>query len=107
MTRAIVLGGSRGIGKSISNALKTIEQVETLKQKGAKLQLNALSLLGFYGPDIQKKGSLWLKKGLYDMVATDAHNPYQLQKLNELHLNKKELLAWKELCEKQMELICL
>lgn len=55
----------------------------------------------------KKKGSLWLKKGLYDMVATDAHNPYQLQKLNELHLNKKELLAWKELCEKQMELICL
>ena len=25
MTKAIVLGGSRGIGKSISNALKTIE----------------------------------------------------------------------------------
>ena len=25
MTRAIVLGGSRGIGKAISNALKSIE----------------------------------------------------------------------------------
>ena len=25
MTKAVILGGSRGIGKSISNALKTIE----------------------------------------------------------------------------------
>ena len=69
------------------------------------MQLNALSLLGFYGPEAQKKGSLWLKKGLFDLVATDAHNPYQLKKLQELHLTKKELFFWEELFEKQNELI--
>ncbi len=88
-------------------ALQSIKEVEALKQKGAKMQLNALSLLGFYGPEAQKKGSLWLKKGLFDLVATDAHNPYQLKKLQELHLNKKELFFWEELCEKQHELISL
>ena len=88
-------------------ALQSIEEVEALKQKGAKMQLNALSLLGFYGPEAQKKGSLWLKKGLFDLIGTDAHNPYQLKKLQELHLNKKELFFWEELCDKQMELISL
>lgn len=88
-------------------ALQSIEEVEALKLKGAKMQLNALSLLGFYGPEAQKKGSLWLKKGLFDLIGTDAHNPYQLKKLQELYLNKKELFFWEELCEKQMELISL
>jgi len=44
---------------------------------------------------------------LFDLIGTDAHSPYQLKKLQELQLNKKELFFWEELCEKQMELISL
>ena len=86
-------------------ALQTIKEVEALKHKGTQMQLNALSLIGFYGPEVQKKASLWLQKGLYDFVGTDAHNPLQLRKLNEIHLSKKEHAAWNQICEKQVALI--
>ena len=83
-------------------ALQTIKVVEDLRQKGAVMQLNALSLIGFYGKEVQKRASLWLQKGLYDIIGTDAHNPYQLTKLKEIHLSKKEHIAWNQICEKQV-----
>ena len=46
-----------------------------------------------------------VQKGLYDIIGTDAHNPYQLTKLKEIHLNKKEHIAWNQICEKQVTLI--
>ena len=87
------------------SALQTIEEVEGLKRKGAQMQLNALSLIGFYGPEAKKNASLWLQKGLYDFIGTDAHNPYQLKKMKEIYLSKKELSAWTQICEKQNTLI--
>ena len=86
-------------------ALQTTKEVEDLKQKGVHMQLNALSLIGFYGRQIQKKASLWLQKGLYDFIGTDAHDTYQLTKLKEIHLSKKEHTAWNQICEKQVMLI--
>ena len=86
-------------------ALQTTKQVEDLKQKGTLIQLNALSIIGFYGREVQKKASLWLQKGLYDFIGTDAHNPYQLTKLKEINLSKKEHTAWDQICEKQVMLI--
>ena len=86
-------------------ALQTTKEVEAIKHKGTQMQLNALSLIGFYGPEVQKKASLWLKKGLYDFIGTDAHNPYQLTKLKQIHLSKKEHAAWNQICEKQVALI--
>ena len=85
-------------------ALKTRKEVEDLRRKGAIMQLNALSLIGFYGIEAQKKASIWLQKGLYDIIGTDAHNPFQLTKLKEIHLSKKELNAWNQICEKQVTL---
>jgi protein-tyrosine phosphatase len=87
------------------SALHSTKEVEDLKQKGALMQLNALSLIGFYGREVQKKASLWLQKGLYDVIGTDAHNAYQLTKLKEIHLSKKEYSAWDQICEKQVTLI--
>ena len=86
-------------------ALQTIKEVEALKYKGTQMQLNALSLIGFYGTDVQKKASLWLQKGLYDFIGTDAHNTLQLKKLKEIYLSKKEHAAWNLICEKQTVLI--
>ena len=85
--------------------LQTTEAVESLKQRGAKMQLNALSLVGYYGLEVQKKASLWLKKGLFDFIGTDAHNLHQLYKLKSIRLNKKERLAWDKICKSQVELI--
>ena len=68
------------------------------------MQLNALSLVGFYSKESKKKAKLFLKSGLYDSVCTDAHNVFQLKKLEEIKLNNKELNAWWLICEKQHHL---
>ncbi len=85
--------------------LNTIKDVKKIKDKGCKIQLNALSLSGFYGLEIQKKTKLWLKSGLYDFICTDAHNVYQLKKLLEIKLYKKDLLVWKNICEQQKNIV--
>jgi protein-tyrosine phosphatase len=81
--------------------------LKNLKSRGLKTQLNALSLFGYYGPDIKKKASRWLVKGLYDFVGTDAHNEHQLKALKNLQLNKKQLFAWEKVCEIQSDLIII
>ena len=43
-------------------ALQTIKEVESLKHKGTQMQLNALSLIGFYGPEVQKRRLSGFKK---------------------------------------------
>ena len=81
--------------------IQTLDDFEDLKRTGVKMQLNALSLIGFYSKESENKAKLLLKSGLYDSVCTDAHNVNQLKKLQEIKLNKKELDSWKLICEKQ------
>lgn len=78
--------------------------IKKIKRSGVKVQLNALSLIGFYSKDSEKKARLFLRNGLYDSVCTDAHNVFQLKKLQEIKLNKKELIAWRLICEKHHHL---
>jgi protein-tyrosine phosphatase len=87
------------------NSLKTLEEVKKIKRKGAMLQLNALSIEGFYGKETQKKARLWLTNGLYDFVCTDAHNVNQLKKLEDIRLSNKELKAWRLICQNQQHVI--
>ncbi len=84
-------------------AIQKIADLENLKIRGAKMQLNALSLKGYYGPEVRKKASEWLVKDQYEFVGTDAHNEQQLLKLKSLQLNKKQLAAWRKVCERQAE----
>ena len=84
--------------------IQTLDDFEDLKRTGVKMQLNALSLIGFYSKESENKAKLFLKSGLYDSVCTDAHNVVQLKKLEEIKLNKKELIAWGLICEKQHHL---
>lgn len=44
------------------------------KQKGVMFQLNVPSLVGAYGPVVQKKAEMLLDKGLYDYCGTDTHS---------------------------------
>jgi protein-tyrosine phosphatase len=66
------------------------------------MQLNALSLVGYYGKDVQQKSFDWLEKDVFDFVCTDAHNPFQLKQLQKLQLNRKKLKVWDRLKEKHI-----
>ena len=83
--------------------LETINDFQNLKLKGFYFQLNALALLGHYGPNVKQKALLLLKAGLYDFVATDAHHPEHLKKLNSLRLSKKEGLRWESIRNFQLD----
>ena len=86
-------------------AIESSKKIEELKSRGAKMQLNALSLIGFYGKEVKEKSNKFLRSQLYDLICTDAHNPYQLKKLKEIQLKSKENVIWNEIYEKQAEVI--
>ena len=84
------------------HSILTTREYKELKTKGFYLQLNALSLTGHYGPDVKKKAEKLLKEGLYDFVATDAHNPQHLKTLQKLSLSKKQGIQWEKIREFQL-----
>ena len=43
------------------NSIQSTKIIKELKERGAKMQLNALSLIGFYGKDVQNKSRKFLK----------------------------------------------
>jgi protein-tyrosine phosphatase len=51
------------------------------KEKGCLMQLNLLSILGYYGKDVQKMAKTLLKANLYDFVGTDLHHDNHLHAL--------------------------
>ena len=81
--------------------IKQIKDYKALKHKGFLLQLNALSLLGHYGPEVKQKALQLLKAGLYDFVATDAHHPAHVKVLKNLSLTKKQGMQWQAIREHQ------
>ena len=84
------------------HSIKSIKDYKELKNKGFCLQLNALSLLGHYGPDVKQKAEKLLKEGLYDFLATDAHHPQHLKILQKLTLSKKQGIQWEAIREFQL-----
>jgi protein-tyrosine phosphatase len=84
--------------------IKDISEYENLKNQGFYFQLNALSLLGQYGPEVKQKAEILLKAGLYDFVATDAHSVNDLKKLKNLSLSKKQGMQWESIREFQLKL---
>ena len=64
-----------------------------MKNKGIKLQLNALSLSNYYGPEIKYKASQLLKKGLYDFIGLDTHKTKHLSVIENIKIPKKNQRA--------------
>lgn len=64
------------------------KELKSLRAKGVMLQLNALSLTGNYGKEVRSKAFKLLKNNLFDFIATDAHNPKDLEKLKQLRLTR-------------------
>jgi len=83
--------------------MENVATYKALKNKGFYFQLNALSLMGHYGPQVKQKSEKLLQAGLYDLVATDAHHPNHLKILQSLRLSKKQGLMWEGIREFQLD----
>lgn len=58
---------------------KDLKLFEQLKSFDLSFQLNALSILGYYGNDTQKTAEYLLKNDFYDFLGTDFHNLQQIE----------------------------
>jgi tyrosine-protein phosphatase YwqE len=54
-----------------------------LQELGFKLQVNLLSLTGYYGPAVARAGKYIIKNGLASYTATDLHHPQHLAALQD------------------------
>ncbi len=77
----------------------TPDMYKTLKQMGCFFQLNLLSLSEYYGKSVQKTAVTLLENNLIDFVGTDAHNLYQLEKIEQLQITKKNIALLKSIIE--------
>ena len=59
------------------------------KQRGVLLQLNLPSLVGAYGPMVQRKAEWLLKEGMYDYSGTDTHSAVQMKMFLNSMISKK------------------
>ncbi|WP_374166730.1 tyrosine-protein phosphatase [Arcticibacter sp. MXS-1] len=59
------------------------QQYRRLRDRGCLLQLNLLSLAGYYGKAVRQVALSLLKEGLIDLVGTDLHHERHLQQLQE------------------------
>ncbi|WP_442787021.1 tyrosine-protein phosphatase [Flavobacterium suncheonense] len=50
------------------------EEYQKLKKAGCLFQLNLLSAVGYYGPDVAQAAEKLLKKGLIDFTGSDVHH---------------------------------
>lgn len=66
---------------------KNYDQFYRLKELGFLLQVNLLSVIGYYGPGVAKAAKFIFEKNLADFVGTDMHHQRHLNMLS----NKKTL----------------
>ncbi|UYW00520.1 histidinol phosphatase [Flavobacterium agricola] len=59
------------------------EVFEAIRKSGVKLQLNLLSLVGYYGPDVMKMADELLKRNLYDFTGSDLHHKMHCKALHD------------------------
>ncbi|RQO65687.1 histidinol phosphatase [Pedobacter sp. KBW01] len=62
---------------------KDKSRLKRFKEKGCLLQLNLLSVLGYYGKDVKQLAELLLKEKMYDFAGTDLHHDKHLTALTE------------------------
>lgn len=64
---------------------------ELIRDAGCDLQVNILSLIGYYGGDSQKIAEKLIDQGLISWVGTDMHHHNHLNALRKLATNKRAL----------------
>lgn len=63
--------------------------IERLLNGGALLQVNALSLGGFYGEEVQRRAFAIIERGWASFIGTDTHNTLYCQALRDLSRSRK------------------
>ncbi len=63
---------------------RNFEKYHRLKEMGFRLQVNLLSLTGYYGNGVKKAAKFILEKGLADLVGTDMHHHHHLAAISNL-----------------------
>lgn len=58
-------------------------RLKRFKEKGCLLQLNLLSILGYYGKEVKQLAEVMLKENMYDLAGTDLHHEKHLNSLTE------------------------
>lgn len=69
-------------------AYMTIEKAQELRDRGVLLQVNILSVLGYYAKPIQNLATHLIDAGLVDILGSDCHNPHQAAILEKAKENK-------------------
>jgi protein-tyrosine phosphatase len=53
----------------------TVEEMANLRAWGCNLQLNTISLTGYYGKDVKKKAEAMVDNDIVDFISSDMHHP--------------------------------
>ncbi len=64
------------------------DEIEEIVQSGVKMQINLLSLTGYYSPGAKKLAQWLIKNGYYDFLGTDAHSTDHLDLIQEVYKTK-------------------
>jgi tyrosine-protein phosphatase YwqE len=69
-----------------------ITQLKTIKEWGCNLQLNTISLTGYYGKDVKKRAEELVDNDMIDFISSDMHHPRHADALQDAlkrpHLQK-------------------
>jgi protein-tyrosine phosphatase len=57
----------------------TLQEVETVRSWGCKIQLNTIALTGYYGKEVKKSAEALVDAGLIDFISSDMHHPRHAQ----------------------------
>tara|TARA_B100000963_G_scaffold75518_1_gene63673 strand:+ start:4036 stop:4773 length:738 start_codon:yes stop_codon:yes gene_type:complete len=81
----------------------TFEDLQSYKTRSLCLQLNLLSLLGYYGPPAKAMAEKLIENNMVDYVATDCHNLHQSSLYSKCFTNKHwHMLVNRETLKNQM-----
>lgn len=64
-----------------------------LKERGIKMQLNLLSVTGYYNKIIKVNADNYLKAGLYDFCGSDTHHARHVAKIGNMRQDMQEVLS--------------
>lgn len=53
----------------------SIDELEMIRSWGCRLQLNTISLTGYYGDSTRKKAEALVDEGMIDFISSDMHHP--------------------------------
>jgi protein-tyrosine phosphatase len=57
----------------------TLQEVESMRSWGCRIQMNTISLTGYYGKEVKKSAEALIDAGLIDFISSDMHHPRHAQ----------------------------